>query len=210
MADSARQASEILRDTGLFGWYLIPLLALVMYVYAVEVERRKWNILLAGLAFWGLEWIFETVNAIWFHVSGYSAIWVTPGGTSYLPLIGLTIEISMMFFILGVIYAKVLPEDRKMKIFGIPNRWAIAAGFSAFCVFVEIVLNQWGVLVWNYPWWNWPNFYLIFLVGYMPYFILAFTVHDMESMKLKIGIVSGLYAVEILLLIIFMGVLGWI
>ena len=39
MAESARQASDILRDTGLFSWYLIPFLAFVIYVYVVEVER---------------------------------------------------------------------------------------------------------------------------------------------------------------------------
>ena len=58
MAESARQASEILRNTGLFQWYLIPFLAFILYVYAVEVERKRWDIILAGLAFYGLEWLF--------------------------------------------------------------------------------------------------------------------------------------------------------
>ncbi len=210
MAESAQQASEILRDSSLFSWYLIPFLAFIIYVYVVEVERKKWNIILAGLAFYGLEWMFEIINALWFHASGYSAIWVTPGGTAYLPLIGLSIEISMMFAVAGVLFAKTLPEDRKMKILGLPNRWALALGFSAFCVFVEIVLNQWDVLVWNYSWWNWPNFYLIFLIGYLPYYVLAFTIHDMASMKKKISIVSGIWLVDIICIIVFMGFLGWI
>jgi hypothetical protein len=210
MAESAQQAQEILRSTGLFSWYLIPFLAFIIYVYATEVERKKWNIILAGLAFYGLEWLFEIINAIWFHVSGYSAVWVTPGSTAYLPLIGLSIEISMMFAIAGVIFAKLLPEDRKMKILGINNRWALALGFSAFCVFVEILLNQWGVLVWNYSWWNWPNFYLIFLIGYLPYYVLAFTIHDMASMKKKIAIVSGIWLVDLVCIVVFMGFLDWI
>lgn len=61
-----------------------------------------------------------------------------------------------------------------MKILGINNRWALAVAFSIFCVLVEIILNQWHVLIWNYPWWNWPNFWLIILIGYLPYFVLAF------------------------------------
>lgn len=210
MAETARQASEILRSTGLFQWYLIPFLAFILYVYAVEVERKRWDIILAGLAFYGLEWLFEIINALWFHFSGYSAVWVTPGSTAYLPLIGLSIEISMMFAVAGVIFAKMLPEDRKMKILGLNNRWALAVGFSAFCVFVEVVLNQWGVLVWNYSWWNWPNVWLIFLIGYLPYYVLAFTVHDMPSMKKKIAIVSGIFGVDLICLIVFMGILGWI
>ncbi len=210
MAESARQALSVLRDSHLFSWYLIPFLALIIYVYVVEVERKKWNIIMAGLAFYALEWLFEIINAIWFHVSGFSAIWVTPGNSAYILLIGLTIEISMMFAIAGVLFAKVLPEDKKMKILGINNRWALAVAFSVFCVFVEIILNQWHVLIWNYSWWNWPNFWLIILIGYLPYFVLAFWLHDMPSMKKKISIVSGIYFVDLVLILVFLVGLKWI
>lgn len=44
-------AERILRDSSQFKWYTVTLLVLVMYVYAVEVERRRWDIVLAGLAF---------------------------------------------------------------------------------------------------------------------------------------------------------------
>lgn len=54
MTESARQALSILRDGSQFQWYLIPLFALVVYVYAVEVERRNWNLVFAGLAYWRL------------------------------------------------------------------------------------------------------------------------------------------------------------
>jgi hypothetical protein len=39
--ESAQQALSILRDGSLFQWYVIPLFAFVVYVYAVEVERRN-------------------------------------------------------------------------------------------------------------------------------------------------------------------------
>ena len=39
MAESARQALSILRDGSQFQWYVIPLFALVVYVYATEVEQ---------------------------------------------------------------------------------------------------------------------------------------------------------------------------
>ena len=38
---SARQALSILRDAGQFQWHVIPLLLLVLYVYANEIERRN-------------------------------------------------------------------------------------------------------------------------------------------------------------------------
>jgi len=50
--DSASQALEILRNPSTFQWYVIPLFALVVYVYTVEVERRNWSLVFAGLAFW--------------------------------------------------------------------------------------------------------------------------------------------------------------
>jgi hypothetical protein len=207
---ATEKALRLLRNPHYFQWYLIPLLALLIYVYAVEVERRKWNIILAGLAFWGLEWFFEIINALILHFNKHTAVWTTPGGTAYLPLIGLTIEISMMFAIAGVIFAKVLPEDPKMNILGIPNRWALIVGFSIFCVFVEVILHLWGVLVWEYWWWNWPFVLLIVLVGYMPYFIFATWIHDMPSMKKKITIVSGMYTLDLVCIIVFMAILKWI
>jgi hypothetical protein len=56
MTPSAAEALKILRDGSQFQWYVIPLFALVVYVYAVEIERRNWNLVLAGLAFWGMDW----------------------------------------------------------------------------------------------------------------------------------------------------------
>jgi hypothetical protein len=210
MTTDAQQALEVLRSTNFFSWYLIPFLALILYVYAVEVERKKWNIILTGLAVWGFDWLWETFNALWFHTSGYSAVWVTPSHSAYVILVGLNIEISMMFAIAGVIFAKFLPENRTMKIIGVNNRWFLASFFAAFCVFVEIILNRWGMLVWNYNWWNWPNFWLTWLCAYLPMFLFAVWIHDMLSMKRKIFIVSGLYILDLLLIIIFMGILGWI
>jgi hypothetical protein len=55
MSESTLQALAILRDGSLFKWYVIALLSFVFYVYVVEVEKRNWNIVLAGLAFWGMD-----------------------------------------------------------------------------------------------------------------------------------------------------------
>lgn len=47
-----RQAEHLLRAPGHFNWSTVTLLGLVVYVYAVEIERANWNVVLAGLAFW--------------------------------------------------------------------------------------------------------------------------------------------------------------
>lgn len=73
--ESATRALEILRDGSQFQWYVIPLFALVVYVYAVEVERRSWNLVFAGLAYWGMDWFNELWNAIVFRCTNYAPVW---------------------------------------------------------------------------------------------------------------------------------------
>jgi hypothetical protein len=50
-AESALQALQILRDPSIFQWYVIPLFALVVYVYAVEIERQNWDLLFVEAIF---------------------------------------------------------------------------------------------------------------------------------------------------------------
>ncbi len=38
-----REAQHLLRAPGLFDWSTVTLLALAVYVYAVEVERANWS-----------------------------------------------------------------------------------------------------------------------------------------------------------------------
>jgi hypothetical protein len=138
----AQQALAILRDPGLFQWYVIPLLAIVMYIYASEIRKGCRDAVFAGLAFWGADWINEILNSVFFHLNGHAPLWGAPGGTAYLILIGLNIEIMFMFAIAGIAWAKMLPVDPAAKILGVPNRWFIALVGSAFCVLVEILLNR--------------------------------------------------------------------
>lgn len=210
MSPSAAEALKILRDGSLFQWYLIPLFAFVIYVYAVEVERRNWSIVLAGLAFWGVDWFNEMWNGLIFHFTGYAPAWAAPGKTAFLILIGLNIEICFMFAIAGVTFTKMLPADKHLKILGVPNRLFIGIVNSIFCVCVEMVLNHVNALTWDWSWWGRTAPWLIFLFGYWPFFLVSFWIFDMESMKKKVSIVAGIYVFDIICLVLFMGVLKWI
>jgi len=208
--ESALQAQSILRDAGLFQWYLITLFALTVYVYAVEIERRNWNLLFAGLAFWGMDWFNEIWNSLVFHFTNYAPVWGAPGKTAYLILIGLNIEICFMFAIAGITFAKMLPPDKKLRILGIPNRLVFAVVGSVFCVFVEIVLNAIGALTWDYSWWSIGAPWLIFLIGYLPFFLVSFWVHDMERVRSKAATVGIIFAVDLIAILVFGGALGWL
>lgn len=208
--ESAQQALAILRDPSQFQWYVIPLFALVVYVYAVEIERQRWDLIFAGLAFWGMDWFNEIWNGLVFHFTQYAPVWGAPGKTAFLILIGLNIEIAFMFSISGVVFSKMLPQDKKLKILGIPNRLFFAISGSIFCVFVEILLNGVNALTWDYSWWSTSAPWLIFLIGYLPFFLVSFWVFDMPAVQQKIKTVGFIFAFDAVCLVLFMGVLKWI
>ena len=210
LTESTVQALSILRDPSQFKWYVIPLLAFVFYVYVVETEKRNWSLVLAGLAFWGMDWFNEIWNSLVLHFNGYAPVWGAPGDTAFLILIGLNIEIMFMFAVSGIIWTKMLLPDKSTRILGIPNRWLIAVVGSIFCVFIEVLLNLANALTWDYTWWNRSAPWLIFLIGYLTFFIVAFWVFDMKSMKSKLITVGTIWAVDILALVIFIPVLRWI
>ena len=208
--ESAQQALNILRDGSQFQWYVIPLFAFVVYVYAVEVERKNWNLFFAGLAFWGMDWFNEIWNSLVFHFTNHAPVWGAPGQTAYLILIGLNIEISFMFAVAGITFGKMLLPDKKTKILGVPNRLFFAVSGAAFCVFVEILLNSIGALTWEYPWWSTRAPWLIFLIGYLTFFLVSFWVHDMKTIRSKAITVGAIFGVDILAIIIFGFILNWI
>lgn len=208
--ESAQEAVRILRDGSLFQWYVIPLFAIVVYIYAVEIERRNWNLLFAGLAFWGMDWFNEIWNSLVFHFTDYAPVWGAPGSTAYLILIGLNIEICFMFAIAGIGFGKMLPPDKHVKVLGIPNRLIVAIAGSAFCVFVEILLNSVGALTWDYSWWNRGAPWLIFLFGYLHFFLISFWVHDMESTRSKAITVGAIFTFDLICIIVFGVALGWL
>ncbi len=209
MPESSVQILAVLRDGSHFQWYVIPMLSFAFYVYTVEVEKRNWSLVLAGLAFWGMDWFNEIWNGLFFHFSGYAPVWGTPGSSAYIILAGLSIEIMFMFSVAGIIWTKMLLPDKNAKILGINNRWFIAFAGSAFSVFIEYLLNSVNALTWEYIWWNRGAPLLIFLFGYLTFFLVAFCVYDMENMKRKLLTVGGIWAFDIIALILFIS-LGWI
>jgi len=209
-SESSLQALEILRDSNQFSWYVIPFLLVVMYLYTFEIDRGNWNRVLAGLAFWGMDWFNEIWNSLLFHFSEFAPAWGAPDDTAFLIFIGLNIEICFMFAITGLMATLALPKDKSMKILGINNRLFIASTFSIMSVCVEMVLNSIGALTWDWPWWNRDAPWLIFLLGYMPFYLMCYWVYDMTSRKKQIATVGGIYTVNGLAILIFGMGLGWL
>jgi hypothetical protein len=215
MTLATQQALCGLRDLSMIKWYIIPLLAIVCYIYTREIKEARrnndWNAVLAGLTIFGVDFFNETWNGWVMYLTQRSAFWTTPGDTALRTLVGWNIEIMFMFLIIGIIYYHTLSESKNEKILGLPEKWFWAIGYSAFCVFVECLLNIGGQLVWEYPFWSlsFKGVWLIFFLGYFIFFVAAIIVISVKTMKAKLTTVGIIYAVPIIMNILALGCWGW-
>lgn len=199
------QALNILRTGDNFHWSFITLFLLVLYVYYNEIEKKNWNVIAAGLTLYMIHWFVEIVNALIQYASGH-ALWTAPTGTSFLILVGLSIEINMMFAIAALTFAKILPPDPKMRILGINNRILIGIGCAAFASLLEIFFVRTPAFAWVYPWWGSVP---VFITVYIPFFVMAFLVHDWKRKNQKIFI-GTFFVSNALMMVVFAGLLKWI
>jgi hypothetical protein len=204
------EAEKLVRDPTLFKWYAVALLAFVIYAYANEVERGRWDIVAAGAAVWLADWFNEIVNALVLEASDRAPLWATTGETAYQFLIGLNVEISFMFALAGIVYAKLLPADRSVRILGMPNRLAIALGLSLVSVAVELFLEASGTFHWEYWWWNTPFVPLIVIFGYLWFYLYAAWVYDSPTPAQRWRRLAGLAAINIAMALVFGVGLGWL
>ncbi|MCK4814094.1 MAG: hypothetical protein KAT14_09170 [Candidatus Marinimicrobia bacterium] len=208
MTQATLQTLDGLRDLSMLKWYVIPLLAIVFYIYTQEIkkarETRNWDAVLAGLTIFGLDFFNETWNGWILWISGRSACWTTPGDTGLRVMIGWNIEIIFMFMIIGIVFYNSLSESKNKKILGINEKWAIAIGYTIFCVFIECVLNKADLLVWEYALWNRTilGIWLILIFGYFIFFAGAIFVITRKTMKEKLITIGIIYAIPIIMNII--------
>ena len=209
------QALQGLRDLSTLKWYVIPLLAIVLYIYTIEIKKARqsgvWDAVLAGLTLFGMDFINETWNGWVFHLTQRSAFWTTPGDTALRTLVGWNIEIMFMFSIAGIVFYHTLLDRKEDKVFGVPNRWLFAVLFTIFCVFIECVLNYGGHLVWEYPWWNrsFAGIWLILIFGYFTFYLAINIMLSFKTMKTKLVFIGCIYTIAILGNIIGLGILGF-
>jgi len=195
-ADAAKAA---VRSTSNFNWTFIALLAFVVYVYASEFKNKNFKGIVAGISLYLVHWLYEIVNAIIGGYTGYALWTVSPSSTSFILLIGVSWELSMMFAVAGIATHKLLPDDPKKRIFGINNRILFAVANAALFSIIEIFLASTPAFIWVYPWWGAIP---VFITTYIPFFLAAFLVPDTSAKTQKIFI-GTLAAVDIILMCIF-------
>lgn len=213
--EASQRALEGLRDLSTLKWYAVPLLLVVFYIYTKEIKESRatgnWDPILAGLVLFGCDFFNETWNGWVFHLSGRSAVWTTPGDTALRVFVGWNIEIIFAFVLFGVAYYHMLLPDKGTRILGLPNRWFFAVLAAALAVLIEVALNIGGHLVWEYPWWfrSWGGIWIIFLLGYLYWFVAVNIMLEMKTTKGKLIFVGAIYAVPVCMNVLALGILGW-
>ena len=196
----------LVRSTENFNWTFIFILAVVFYIYWTEIHNKNTEAVCAGLALYGVHWLYEICNAIIGKVTGYPLWSVSNESTTFILLIGVCWELSMMFSIAGIISFKMLPHDRTKRYFSKNGKGGISCKlvgalemallFALFESFLAGTTNH--SFIWVYKWWG---VLPVFITTYIPFFLASNYVPDMEPRKRKIFLIS-LWSLVALLLII--------
>ncbi len=196
------------RSTENFNWTFIFILAVVFYVYWTEYSKKNYDMLYAGFALYGVHWLYEICNAIIGHVFGYPLWSVSNQSTTFILLVGVCWELSMMFSLAGMISIKMLPADRTKRYFtkngkkGISCKLVGAIEMALLFALVESFLAATSnhSFIWVYKWWG---VLPVFITTYIPFFLASNYVPDMAPKKrnLFLGVVWGLVAVLLVILI---------
>ena len=196
------------RSTDNFNWTFIFILAVVFYVYWSEIQKKNWSVICAGLALYGVHWLYEIGNAVVAHVFGYPLWSVSNASTTFILLIGVCWELSMMFSLAGIISFKMLPEDRTRRYFakngkgGISCKLLGALEMALLFALVESFLAATSnhSFIWVYKWWG---VLPVFVTTYIPFFLASNYVPDMKPRARRTFLIAewGLVAMLLLVLI---------
>ena len=211
--DGSQEAMDLVnairvRSTENFNWTFIFILAVVFYVYWSEIHRKNTEAVCAGLALYGVHWLYEIANAVIGHVFGYPLWSVSNASTTFILLIGVCWELSMMFSLAGIISFKMLPQDRTKRYFAKNGRKGISCKlvgalemallFALFESFLAGTSNH--SFIWVYKWWG---VLPVFITTYVPFFLAANYVPDLPPRRRTrfLAVLWGLVALCLVILI---------
>ena len=186
----------VVRSTENFNWTCIFILSVIFYVYWSEAQKKNWNVIVAGFSLYGVHWLYEIGNALIRHFFGYPLWTVSNASTTFILLIGVCWELSMMFSLAGMISFKMLPEKRtfKNKLMGAIS---MALLFALFESFLAGTSNH--SFIWVYKWWG---VIPVFITTYIPFFLASNFVPDLSPKAQKTFLIT-VWSLVALSLIIF-------
>ncbi len=210
--DGSKEAMDLVdairvRSTENFNWTFIFILAVVFYVYWTEINKKNYEAVFAGLALYGVHWLYEIGNAVIGHIFGYPLWSVSNESTTFILLIGVSWELSMMFSLAGIISFKMLPHDRNIRYFSKDGKGGIGCRhvgvlemsllFALFESFLAGTDNH--SFIWVYKWWG---VLPVFITTYVPFFLASNFVPDLKPEKRKLFLIAEWSLVALLLIIL--------
>ena len=197
----------VVRSTDNFNWTFIFILAVVFYVYWSELNKKNYDAVFAGLALYGVHWLYEIGNAVIAHITGYPLWSVSNQSTTFILLIGVCWELSMMFSLAGIISFKMLPKDRSTRYFAKNGKGAIEcrlAGALSMALLFALVESFLAAtanhsFIWVYKWWG---VLPVFITTYIPFFLASNYVPDMTPANRKRFLITEWALVAVLLVIL--------
>lgn len=195
------------RSTANFNWTFIFILAVVFYVYWSEINKKNYKVVYAGLALYGVHWLYEIANAVIGHCAGYPLWSVSNESTTFILLIGVCWELSMMFSLAGIISYKMMPDDKSKRYFakngkkGISCKLVVAIEMAVLFALFESFLagTSNNSFIWVYKWWG---VIPVFITTYVPFFLASNYVPEMEPKKRKAFLIGEWALVAILLVVL--------
>lgn len=177
----------VVRSTENFNWTFIFILAVVFYVYWSEIQKKNYDAVYAGLSLYAVHWLYEICNAVIAHFAGYPLWTVSNDSTTFILLIGVSWELSMMFSLAGIISYKMLPDDKNSKMLGmnckLTGALSMALLFALFESFLAGTSNH--SFIWVYKWWG---VIPVFITTYIPFFLASnFIPFSKNRKKIVIG-----------------------
>lgn len=239
-----KMLEEALQNPQGLKWYIVPLFVMCLFLITKEIKQKHYSLVFGAAAFWLWDVFNETWNSMVYATTG-QPVWGTTaaGGSALQILVGYNIEISFMFFILGMFTCNLLKTtdgfegvgfwdgnknwlndpnnmyykanvrkadmtdlEYKTKVKAILSRIFVIVIGSILAVIVEILLNKCNILTWEKPWWQ-PSFpFVLFIIGYVPFYVAAVVIHDLPRKWQLIGL--GIILFIVVLLLIIAGSLG--
>lgn len=239
-----KMLEEALQNPQGLKWYIVPLFVMCLFLITKEIKQKHYSLVFGAAAFWLWDVFNETWNSMVYATTG-QPVWGTTaaGGSALQILVGYNIEISFMFFILGMFTCNLLKTtegfegvgfwdgnknwlndpnnmyykanvrkadmtdlEYKTKVKAILSRIFVIVIGSVLAVIVEILLNKCNILTWEKPWWQ-PSFpFVLFIIGYVPFYVAAVVIHDLPRKWQLIGL--GIILFIVVLLLIIAGSLG--
>ncbi|KAH3744574.1 hypothetical protein Pelo_14027 [Pelomyxa schiedti] len=182
--------------------------------YGFSFKSSDFSTIAGGLMFSAVIFASELLNALFFHFTHYSPLWISnPLKTQMQLTVGLNMESVFLTLLLGFVFSLFIPS-KKMIFFCLPARLMWAFMGAIFAAALQLfLLNPMGIITFKYSWWGGADFLSmsnVMLFGYLSAFVLACWMHGIPYPVIKVALPVSLLLFELGVFIFLGPICHWI